>query len=294
MRIVTFAFLVLFMLPAWASEPGQPIDCSDWVPSIPGLSCTAMPGWVAGAGPEQTRVLDNQGLMLWFPRADQPVGYCGVNELRPRLLERYDYESGTRETIGQFLPQCAGTGPDNYGIIDELYCLWSDGPLFSGCQLFFDEEKGRLLIPVQSSCYDEGWTGQCAYNENRWVIAISGFTTTFDILQTYTPASGQLSFRVPHMPEGLQYADWFDTYYGDLATVGDWSQAQPLRCGYPATAPTMGDYLTVDDTLPTPAAGRGYYYVTAANYQGQRRYGRQSNRGVLRGRDPAVLPACSE
>jgi len=287
---------LLSAAPALASNPGEPIDCSDWVPSIPGFSCTAMPDWAAGASPDQTRVIDNQGLMLWFPRADQPVGFCGVNELRPRLLQRYNYESGTSETIGQFIPQCAGTGPEpeNFGIIDELSCLWSDGPLFSGCQLFFDEEKGRLLIPVQSSCYDEGWTGRCAYSQNRWVIAISGFTPTFDILQTYTPASGQFSFRVPYMPEGFQYADYFDTYWGDLATVGNWSQAQPLQCGYPTTAPSIGDYLTVDDTLPTPTPGRGYYYITAVNHQGQRRYGRQSDGGVLTGRNPAVLPPCDE
>jgi hypothetical protein len=54
----------------------------------------------------------------------------------------------------------------------------------------------------------------------------------------------------------------------------------------------MGDYLTVEDRLPAPAPGSGYYYVTAVNYQGQRRYGRQSNGGVLSGRDPVVLPAC--
>ena len=31
MRIVTLALLVLVIVPAWASEPGQPLDCSDWV-----------------------------------------------------------------------------------------------------------------------------------------------------------------------------------------------------------------------------------------------------------------------
>ena len=125
------------------------------------------------------------------------------------------------------------------------------------------------------------------------LLSINGFTTTFEILQTYTPATSELSFRVPYMPEGFQFADYFDTYWGDLATVGDWSQAHPLQCGYPATPANVGDYLIVADTLPSPEPGRGYYYVTAVNYQGQRRYGRQSNGGVLSGRDPTVLPACS-
>ena len=123
---------------------------------------------------------------------------------------------------------------------------------------------------------------------------ISGFASLFDVLQTYTPVSSEISFRVPYMPEGFQFADRFDTYVGDLSTVGDWSQAQPLQCSYPASPPSVGDFLTVEDTLPTPAVGQGYYYLTAVNYQGETRYGRRSIGGVLSGRDPAVLPGCSE
>ena len=109
---------------------------------------------------------------------------------------------------------------------------------------------------------------------------------------TYEPTASTFGFRVPYMPEGFQFADFFDTYYGDLATVGDWSQAQPLQCAYPAPAPQIGDYLTVSaPQIPPP--GQGYYYVTAVNYQGQRRYGRKASGGVLSGRDPAVLPACN-
>ena len=121
----------------------------------------------------------------------------------------------------------------------------------------------------------------------------SSFTTTFEILQTYTPTPDQLSFRVPYMPEGLPGADSFDTYYGDLATVGDWSQAQPLQCGYPASVPSVGDYLTVNDPLPDPGAGQGRYYVTAVRHSGQTRYGRKASDGVLSGRNPVVLPECT-
>ena len=72
------------------------------------------------------------------------------------------------------------------------------------------------------------------------------------------------------------------------------TKAQPLQCGYPATVPTVGDYLTVGDTLPTPTPNLGYYFVTAAVYQGETRYGRKAIDGVLTGRDPALLPSCSE
>ena len=80
---------------------------------------------------------------------------------------------------------------------------------------------------------------------------------------------------------------------GDLVTVGDWSEAQSLQCDFPATPPSVGDYLTVADPLPDPPIGSGRYYVTAVTYQGQTRYGRKSMGGVLSGRDPALLPACS-
>ena len=54
------------------------------------------------------------------------------------------------------------------------------------------------------------------------------------------------------------------------------------------------NYLTATDTLPTPEADTGYYYVTSVTSQGQTRYGRQTKNGKLSGRDPALLPACSQ
>ena len=53
------------------------------------------------------------------------------------------------------------------------------------------------------------------------------------------------------MPEGMVVADYLDTYWGDLSTVGNWPQAHGLQCHYPAAPPASGDYLTVSDTLPT-------------------------------------------
>jgi len=96
------------------------------------------------------------------------------------------------------------------------------------------------------------------------------------------------------VPEGFPAAGYFDTYWGDLATVGDWSEAQPLQCGFPTSQPAVGDYLEVEDPLPALEVGHGRYYVTAVSYQGQRRYGRKRNGGVLSGRDSALLPGCGE
>ena len=46
-------------------------------------------------------------------------------------------------------------------------------------------------------------------------------------------------------------------------------QLQPLQCGYPASPPSVGDYLAVADPLPAPSPGQGYYYVTAVNFRGR-------------------------
>ena len=53
------------------------------------------------------------------------------------------------------------------------------------------------------------------------------------------------------------------------------------RSPSPVTPPSVGDYLTVADTLPTPAAGQGYYYVTAETYQ-DLGWGNPNNYGWLR------------
>jgi hypothetical protein len=123
------------------------------------------------------------------------------------------------------------------------------------------------------------------------MAAISGFATTFEVLQTYTPQAS-LGFRVPYMPEGMAGADHFDTYTGSLTKPIDFAAATPLACDYPTTPPHVGDYFPVADPLPDPAPGSGRYYVTSAAYQGQTRYGRNRFAGVTSGRDPALLPAC--
>ena len=64
------------------------------------------------------------------------------------------------------------------------------------------------------------------------------------------------------MPEGLPATGHFDTYWGNVATLPDFTQAQPMACSYPATPPAVGDYLTVTDTSPTPALGQANYIVT--------------------------------
>lgn len=278
---------------AVASEPGQPLDCSDMVILQPGLSCTTViqPGselcapiegvvnnWCQDGNAKET---DNRGGMLlgrgrWLAEVN-----CGTE-----LFTLYRYEflrlaNGSQELIAYIDDRC-GVSNTKDGI--------DAGPLHN---ITFAPTTGRLTFSANSVCGDKGQE-LCGYPSfGLWLGAIDGFETLFDVLHTFSPQAASLGFRVPYMPEGMAAADHFDTYWGNLSTVGDWSQAQGLQCGYPAAPPSVGDYLTVTDTLPQPAPDTGYYYVTAATYQGQTRYGRKTSGGRLTGRDPAVLPNCA-
>ena len=283
-------------MSSWASSPGQPLDCSDWVIAEPGFACRVFaasgalthPSWWQGKG--SGFATDNQGniLMLRFTYIETYSG--GDNTLARLELIR---TNGLSESVLAYVEdRHHATGRDALRPlyqwdteIDRGVTPWLNG--YTVDALTFDRSGGRVLIFVTSRC------GLCDdYADKDWVVAIEGFTTTFEVLQSYEPTSGPVSFRVPYMPEGFPAASYFDTYYGDLATVGDWSKAQPLHCGDPATAPHVGDYLTVPDPLPDPPLNHGRYYVTAVNYMGQVRYGRKSSGGVLDGRDPEQMPVC--
>jgi hypothetical protein len=179
---------------------------------------------------------------------------------------------------------------------------WAEDP----SNVEFDPINGMLLVRVYDrvGCWNGGQPCPTQVS-GSWVAAIHGFTTTFEVLQNYNPAqpnvgvatggpqAAQIGFRVPARPEGMAGADHFDTYWGPLAHPIDFTQAHALQCDYPATPPHFGDYLTVADTVPTPAPRHGVYYVTAATYQGVTRYGRKATATHLTGRDPALLPACT-
>ena len=46
-RIVLAVVVAVFVLPAWASEPGEPMDCGEWIALTPGFTCTILPRHVA-------------------------------------------------------------------------------------------------------------------------------------------------------------------------------------------------------------------------------------------------------
>jgi hypothetical protein len=282
MRCAAVLFLAFACSGAFASEPGQPLDCRDWVFLTPGLSCAP---WVAAncaAIPQpssfctpnlSSAVFDNEGRQYAFRTISGGASCCaqpGVcNPCNRFAVVRYD---GANESIVAYLD----TRPNGAGGVDTL----SASPV----GVDFDRNGGRLILWLASESNGD---------HSQWAAAIGGFSPLFDVLQSFTPQAAAFGFRVPYMPEAMAGADHFDTYWGNLAHPIDFTQAHPLQCGYPAAAPHVGDYLTVADTVPTPSPGQGVYFVTSATYQGASRYGRNATAGHLSGRDPALLPACT-
>jgi len=281
------AILVAFACTgAFASEPGSHMDCSDMVFHVPGLSCQPFipigviqdtcndERWWHGSN----LATDNLGGLLYVKRLNDPS-----------RIEIRRNTGSSEELLASITARANPYGWDGVKprtTDGQLGCVGYPNFVNAGTQ--FDAANGRLLIWIVS----ESNTAGGFIDAKAWVASIEGFATTFEILQSFTPQPS-LGFSVPYMPEGMPAADHFDTYTGPLTKPIDFAQAQPLACDYPASPPAVGDYLTVADPLPDPAPGTGRYYVTAATYQGQTRYGRETTAGVLSGRDPALLPACT-
>jgi hypothetical protein len=288
MRFAAVLLVTLAWLPALASQPGQPIDESDFQPLLAGtaVSIFVSPGECAQSYPGDAGFC-----------AGTPSGYVIVSDSCIYTLRLWDLgrcAPGSSPSYSRHIVQrrCDGQAFENVIEVDDR-CN-ADGTIDAVdlALLSPDLNAGRIMVLARSFPRDVN-ANPVRYDAVTRIDTVTGLTTEFEVLQTFTPPSpSAVAFRVPYMPEGMGGSDHFDTYWGALTQPIDFKQAHPLQCGYPATPPKVGDYLTVADTLPTPSAGKGYYYVTATTYQGQRRDGRQVVNGKLVGRDPAVLPAC--
>lgn len=292
---------VLGVTTAVASQPGQPLDCEDWVFNEPGLSCQEVSaphcelGLCRDVRTTDTQVVDNDGRILFIRQREltdssgvpnQCGGYAVMHRIE--LVESH----GSIETVLAYVDDRCWS-PPKLDAIEPMAAGSSAG-------FNFDAVNGRVILAVKDKCNQPNPETTCSagYGDPNdplpWVLAIEGFTTLFEVLQSYDPPADSFSFRVPYMPEGFEAADWFDTYWGYLERPLDLSQATPLQCEYPSTAPQTGDYLEIADLAPTPAPGRAVYYLTRVTFQGAERAGRRLMGGQLAGRDASVLPDCVE
>ena len=284
-QIVVLSVVLVCLTPTLASQPGHAVDCSDWVLQAPNLHCSE----VVSAPCEQSackngilRASSNEGSVLTVRY--RTIGICGTVYLQRIALVAS--VSGQEAEIAYVEDRCLSPGAG----VDEVIPATVDPNLRfdRDVEFVFDAVNGKVLIPLKRRCLQCGGS----YNEGAFLLSISGFSPLFEVLQTYTPTADTLQFRVPAHPEGLPSANHFDTYWGHVSDLPDFSQAQPMACHYPASAPAPGDYMEVPDSSPTPAPGTANYSVTAVTNGTQRRYGRKRTGAVVGGGNSALLPNC--
>lgn len=303
----SFAFLVptIALSTAWASAPGAPIDCSDFVAVQPGYSCVQLSnasqlGCAGSTGVPcvtgEDYAIDNESRFVTI--SNELLGHCGTS---PNPYVRHKFMASTASgliEIGHIDDRCKP--PSVYKDLTGVFGFTMDFDPMSGALFVWATDQCQCTQPyppggVVGDCttYCAGWPDPNNSRESRWVMKIVGFATTFDVLQSYQPTTSEIQFRVPYAPEGFAEADYFDTYWGPLRPGIDFSQAHSLHCGYPSTQPVTGDFESVPDTLPPPQVGNGYYYLTVSHHSGAARAGRKGVHGHLEGRDASILPACS-
>jgi hypothetical protein len=177
---------------ALASEPGQPLDCSDWVFHESGLTCAVWHPWTIWEEPfppngdprtylDEFSTFDMAQRMIRVRKilVPPPPG-CLYTSAMPQL--EISWWDGTNEgVIAHLPPRCN---------IEQLE--WADDP----SNIEFDPNSGTLLLGVADvvGCWN-GSENCSPWSAGWWVAAIHGFTTTFEVLETYTPSSQQTRFR---------------------------------------------------------------------------------------------------
>lgn len=146
----------------------------------------------------------------------------------------------------------------------------------------FDLLAGRMVMVARAVGSGDDLVG---------IVEIRGLPTLFDTLLTFIPGQQALNILTPAHPDGFHSADALQVWTGNVRSMPDWSQAQPLTCEASAN-PAPGQIVSVADTLPNPAVGEGRYYLVAIQSGPDRRLGRQYVNGAFSAREPAGLLEC--
>ena len=102
--------LFLIALPAAGSNPGEPLDCSDWVFLEPGLSCATLstfPCNEAECHPEgMTRQVDNEGRLLWITQTQLGSVDCGGSGFLLYRTQIVSFENGHETVLAHIDDRC--------------------------------------------------------------------------------------------------------------------------------------------------------------------------------------------
>ena len=216
MRYTAGLFIVFALVPVLASNPGEPLDCDDWVFLEPGLSCSyriprpcpsptgfgGNPVFACRSG--NTIVTDNTGALYGVETIsvrdasgefiECGCGTCGGGTTHIVRLSLKRWNGVTEEVVAYLQSRCLSNSPalgDHLGSADVLV---------------FDEESGSILIPVKTTCSGHSTLCASSYEEGSTLFSIDGFATTFEILAGALPPGppGPPGSQGPSGPVGPQ------------------------------------------------------------------------------------------
>lgn len=248
--------------------------------SPPGLPNPARPIGTDSAGSVYV-ITGVTGSFYGQAGVDRPTGSSTAVMYRMASDGSTEGRIGTINLLACLDPSCATW--DWFGAVSGP---WID-PVGGTMLMFIQDARG----PCTWDCIPNYCTWSCDAYVNGYVrVTITGLPKLFDTLLTFVPG-GALVALTPGLPDGFRSADSLQVWTGNVRSMPNWSQAQPLTCSA-ATSPTPGQVVTVPDTLADPTVGTGRYYVVASQSGGNRRLGRQYVNGAFSARDPSGLPAC--
>jgi len=188
--ILSLILIALPSAPVIASNPGEPLDCSDWVFLEPGYSCELVDQqqW---SDRGTTLAVDNEGRTIQMDNH--------------RSVRQFDPIRGWI-TIGE---PATRFNPD--GTTDFFETIWScpRGDCFApatvivGDSLWFDAVHGFLYVPGWAVCGPRTVPPTCPYPRTARVFRIRGFPSLADVLQDSLPPGPQ-GEQGPSGPPGPQ------------------------------------------------------------------------------------------
>src|SRR5437867_2673673 len=148
MRGVLFFTLFICALAAHASEPGQPLDCSDWIILDSGYTCTEQipypcpvdqDGGTACKNGSSGLEPDNEGRLYYLRSVDLAPGPCNQGGSSRTELVRV---TGSLEQVLAFVDdRCNGPAS-------------RDRQVKAGSRPIFDDNNGKLYVALALECHD--------------------------------------------------------------------------------------------------------------------------------------------
>ena len=193
-------------LPAPASEPGQALDCSDFVFLPQGLSCSSSSfreGTMYGSpfryASSSLVISDNQARLVALWRHWGPIT-CGSTRLYRYALVAYS--NGVEDALAYLDDRCVNPLT---GRVDRVLVNAAGPPMGNEqflAYLSFDAVNGVIRIPLGSACteprptppYDEIPCLTGGYSPVEWMAAIGGFAPLLEIAQSYHPVGLALNY----------------------------------------------------------------------------------------------------